>query len=148
VSQFPERLEVESAGRRIVYVLRPDLYAVHDWNGDGAPRHSMPSARVAAFDGAPGGKMPVYALGTLLAYPTGSIWVRFREGIDASSRAADLSRAGYRIQSSPHYAPNGAFLIADDPATALSQLDTLRAVEGMEHVEPQLLVEGEHRDRP
>lgn len=116
-----------------MYVLRPDLYAVHSNEG------------VAAVDGSPEGRMPVYAFGTLLAYPTGSIWVRFREGIDAASRASDLSRAGYRIESSPPYAPNGAFVTADDPATALSGLDTLRAVEGMELVEPQLLVEGEHR---
>ena len=134
MSQFPERLELESAGRRTVYVLRPDLYAVHSTEG------------VAALAGSPEGRMPVYAFGTLLAYPTGSIWVRFSEGIDASSRSADLSQAGYRIESSPPYAPNGAFVTADDPATALSRLDTLRAVEGMEHVEPQLLVEGGHRD--
>lgn len=136
MSEFPERLELESAGRRIVYVLRPDLYAVHSTDGP------------AAFDGSPEGRMPVYAFGTRLAYPTGSIWVRFREGIDAASRAAELRRAGYRIESSPHYAPNGAFVTADDPATALSRLDALRAVEGMEHVEPQLLTEGRHRNLP
>jgi hypothetical protein len=146
VSHFPERLELESAGRRIVYVLRPDLYAVHDWDGAGTPRHAIEG--VAAFDGSPEGRMPVYALGTRLAYPTGSIWIRFKEGIDAKSRAADLRAAGYRIESSPHYAPNGAFVTADDPATALLRLDTLRAVEGMEHVEPQLLVEAGHRDLP
>lgn len=134
MSSFPERLEFESEGRRIVYVLRPDLYAVHSPEG------------VAAFDGSPEGRLPVYAFGTRLAYPTGSIWVRFREGIAAASRANDLQAAGYHIESSPAYAPNGAFVTAADPATALSQLDTLRAVEGMEHVEPQLLVEGEHRD--
>ena len=114
-------------------MLRPDLYAVHSAEG------------VAAADGSPEGRMPVYAFGSLLAYPTGSIWVRFRDGIDASSRAADLGRAGYRIESSPPYAPNGAFVTAEDAATALSGLESLRAVEGMEHVEPQLLVEGGHR---
>jgi hypothetical protein len=145
VSDFPERLEVESDSRRTVYVLRPDLYAVHEWDGTGAPAHAIQSANVAAFEGPPRGRMPVYAFGTLLAYPTGMIWVRFREGIDASSRGNDLARLGLRIESSPAYAPNGAYVVADDAAAALSRLDDLRAVEGVERVEPQMLVEASVR---
>ncbi len=75
VSGFPERFELESDGRRSVYVLRPDL----------------------------------------------------------------------RIESSPAYARSGAYLVADDPAAALSRFDDLQAVKGVERVEPQMLVEASVR---
>jgi hypothetical protein len=145
VSEFPERLELEADGRRTVYVLRPDLYAVHDWDGAGNPVDAMAEARVAAFEGDPGGKRPVYAFGTLLAYPTGTVWIRFADGIDASTRTTDLKNAGFHIESSPSYAPNGAYVAADDVATALARLDDLRAVEGVEIVEPQMLVRASNR---
>src|SRR5919206_3610557 len=138
---LPERLEIDSSGRRAAFVLRRDLHAVHDWDGSGHPVHSIPAARVAAFEGE--GAMPVYELtpGGTLAYPTGKIWVRFEEGTEAASRAADLERAGFRIERVPKYAPNGAFVTAADAAFALSHLDALRAVGGIEHVEPQMLLE-------
>jgi hypothetical protein len=116
MSEFPERFELESDGRRTAYVLRRDVHA--------------------AYEAVPGGQ---------LVYPTGSVWVRFAEGIDAKSRAADLERAGFRIERSPGYAPNGAFVTAGDTAYALSHLDALRAIEGVEHVEPQMLREASLR---
>lgn len=145
MSDFPKQLELDSDGRRTVYVLRPDLYAVHDWDGAGTPVDAIAEAKVAAFEGDPGGKRPVYAFGTLLAYPTGTVWIRFADGIDASTRAADLKNAGFHIESSPSYARNGAYVVADDVATALSRLDDLRAVEGVEIVEPQMLVRASNR---
>lgn len=145
MADYPKQVELESDGRRTVYVLRPDLYAVHDWDGAGNPVDSMPEAKVAAFEGQPGEKMPVYAFGTLLAYPTGTVWIRFAAGIDAATRAADLKNAGFHIESIPSYAPNGANVVADDVATALSRLDDLRAVEGVEIVEPRMLVRASNR---
>jgi hypothetical protein len=149
VSGFPERLELDSPGGRTAYALRRDLYAVHDWDGAGADRaaHAIPGGRVAAFRGAPEGRMPVYesAAGGQLVYPTGSVWIRFAEGTDAKSRAADLERAGYRIERSPGYAPHGAFVTASDAAFALAHLDALRAIDGIEAVEPQMLGEASAR---
>jgi hypothetical protein len=143
VSEFPERIEVESAGRRGTYSLRTDLYAVHDWDGSSAesPVLALPETRVAVFSGSPAGRMPVYAMepGGGLFVPTGTVWVRFAEGVDAASRAPDLEKIGFRIERSPKYAPNAAFVAAAEPAAALSGLSALRALEGVEHVELQML---------
>lgn len=118
---FPERLEVDSDGRRTTFVLRRDLHR--------------------------DGGLPVYELtpGGLLAYPTGKVWIRFAEGTKAADRAGELERAGFAIESSPHYAPHGAFVTGRDAAFALSHLDALRALGGIERVEPQMLLEASFR---
>jgi hypothetical protein len=134
VAEFPERIELESAGRRITYVLRDDLYAAHD-----------PAGTVSAIAGSPQGRMPVYALGERLMFPTNRVWVRFAEGTSARDRASDLERAGFRIEESPGYAPHGAFVVADEPGFALAHLDALRSIEGVEVVEPQMLSEASRR---
>jgi hypothetical protein len=149
LSEFPERLELDSAGARTTYVLRRDVYAVHDWDGSHADQavHAIPGGRVAAFRGDPAGRMPVYesTAGGRLVYPTGTVWVRFSKGTDARGRAADLKHAGFRIAQSPGYAPHGAFVTAVDAAWALSHLEALRAIDGVEVVEPQMLVEASAR---
>lgn len=112
----PQTLEVESGGRRVTYVLRPEL-------------------------GEPG--RPVYEIDRsgVLAYPSGSVWVRFRAGDSPSQHVAQLEAAGYRIDSIPGYAPHAAFVRADDIATALANLEALRTIDGVEAVEPQLLMD-------
>lgn len=149
MSEFPQHIEVESEGRRSTYSLRDDLYAVHDWDGaaDTPPVLAFRDVRVAVFRGSPAGRMPVYESGPggRLSVPTGTMWVRFAEGIDAKSRAADLEKVGFRIERSPKYAPNGAFVVAVEPTFALAHLQDLRAVEGIEHVEPQMLSEATSR---
>lgn len=149
MSEFPKRIELESAGRRSAYTLRDDLYAEHDWNGAAAPAPllAFPDARVAVFSGSRRGRMPVYASepGGGLAIPTGTVWVRFADGVDAQSRAADLEQVGFRIERVPKYAPNGAFVKAAEPALALTHLDDLRALEGVVLVEPQMLSQASSR---
>lgn len=80
-----------------------------------------------------------------LVYPTGKVWVRFAKGIDARDRTADLAGAGYTIETSPGYAPHGAFVVAADAASALKEMEKLRSLEGVEHVEPQLVQEASRR---
>jgi hypothetical protein len=119
---FPQTLELESDRGRIVYVLRPDLTP-----DDGSAAWYEPQA----------GGEPAQA--------TGVVWVRFGEGEDAASRAADLETAGYRIERVPAYAPHGAFVRAEDAAASLNNLGALRVIEGIELVEPQLVKKIEFR---
>ena len=125
MSDYPQRLDLDV----VPYILRPDLYAVHAQNGE-----------VAAHPGSPAGRLPVYeSEHGRLVYPTGRVWVRFAKGIDARDRADDLAAAGFTIESIPGYAPHGAFVTAADAASALVHFGKLRMLEGVEHVEPQVV---------
>jgi hypothetical protein len=126
VSDFPQRLEFGS----VVYTLRPDLRTAH-----------VSDEESAAQPGSPVYESPDGAL----VYPTGKVWIRFAKGTDAHDRAADLAAAGFTIESVPGYAPHGAFVVAGDAATALNGMEQLRAMEGVEHVEPQVLREASRR---
>ena len=131
MSDYPQRLDLDV----VPYILRPDLYAVHAEDGE-----------VAAHLGSPEGRLPVYeSPNGRLVYPTGKVWVRFAEGTDARERAADLAAAGFTIDSIPGYAPHGAFVVAGDAAAALKGLEKLRALDGVEHVEPQVVQEASRR---
>lgn len=84
----------------------------------------------------------VYALsGTRIVVPTGRVFVRFRDGVVASARAADLERAGYRLAQTLPYAPNAAWLEAGDQrmASALGNIGRLEALSDVVNIEPQLL---------
>jgi hypothetical protein len=92
------------------------------------------------------GDAPVYELARgVLAYPDGNVWIRFAENVDAASRAEDVERAGYRIERVPGYAPHAAFVRAATIADSLSNLDALRALAGVEHVEPVMLMDRSFR---
>ena len=125
MSDYPQRLDFDV----MTYILRPDLHAVHEIEGE-----------IAARPGSPEGRLPVYeSENGRLVFPTGKVWVRFAKGTDARDRAADLATAGYTIDSVPGYAPHGAFVVGEDAAAALTGLERLRALAGVEHVEPQVV---------
>jgi len=95
-----------------------------------------------AWSGDPASIVPVYALsGTVMVVPTGRIFVRFRDGVVASTRATDLERAGYRLAQMLPYAPNAAWVEADDQqiASALGNISRLERLGDVVNVEPQLL---------
>jgi len=117
---FPEQIEFVTDGRRTTFRLRRDL------TRDDAPVYEIDGSGVEAR-------------------PNGSVWIRFAEGTDAASRAADIAAAGYRIERVPGYAPNAAFVTAGSIADALARLDSLRAIAGVEVVEPQMLTERQFR---
>lgn len=73
--------------------------------------------------------------------PTGRVFVRFRDGMDAAAQGAAFARAGYRLVRALDYAANAAWVEAldGDAASALGGLARLAALEGVENVEPQLL---------
>jgi hypothetical protein len=76
-----------------------------------------------------------------LIVPTGRVFVRFAEGIEARANEPALARASYRIAALIDYAPNAAWVEAEDGdvAAALRGLDRLAAIAGVVNVEPQLL---------
>jgi hypothetical protein len=113
-----------------VYTLRPDLHTAHAFDEESAAQPGSPVYE--SPDGA-------------LVYPTGKVWVRFAKGTDPRDRNADLAAAGFTLESVPGYAPHGAFVRAADAASALNGMEKLRAIEGVEHVEPQVLRQASRR---
>jgi hypothetical protein len=158
-SDFPERVGAGAARAGAWYVRAPGRYAVHhEEGGREAPGAEMTFARegIAVFRGEPGEaragaatSTPVYRLQPdgPLAVPTGKIFLRFREGVEAASRRAEIEVAGYEIIETPPYAPSGAWVCAagGDVALSLSNIKALEKLADVENVEPQMLVERSQR---
>lgn len=151
-SDFPERVGTGRAGAW--YVRAPGRYAVRQGEGQPeAPGAEMTFARegIAVFRGEPGAAThtPVYRLQPdgPLAVPTGKIFLRFKEGLEAASRRKEIERAGYEIIETPPYAPSGAWVRAPggDVARSLSNIKALEKLADVENVEPQMLVERAQR---
>jgi len=96
----------------------------------------------AAVAGAP---TPMYQLDPSgpPAVPTGKILVRLPEGTNIESRRSDLERAGYELERSHPYAPNAGWVRPRDGkiSTGLRNVEALMKLPGVEHVEPQMLME-------
>jgi hypothetical protein len=142
----PGRLEPAGPGGA-AYELRPDLHARHGAGAEGGGEVAD-FGTVRVYSGAVEGGDPVYALsGGSLAVPTGRVFVRFADG--GSPRAAErqIADAGFRIEQVPAYAPNAAWVApAGDIAAALRGVDALRAVPGVEHAEPEMLMDRHRRE--
>ena len=87
---------------------------------------------------------PVYSAGPggPLAVPTGRVLVRLAKGQKPEERTQEFASAGFEIEKTLPYAPSAAWLKPrGGVAQALSHLDALEKMPGVEHVEPQLLME-------
>lgn len=119
---------------RIAYVLEEDNIVI--CRGDPADLDDGTGAAVLS---------PVYALepDSPPAVPTGSIFVRFVEGMPVAGQREHLLRAGYSVYNILSYAPNAAWLrdVSGGIAPALSNIQRLEAVPGIVNVEPQMLFE-------
>ena len=155
-AEFPERVGAGTERAGAYYERAPGLYAVR-----GADRESADAAGaevffeeegVAVFRGEPGGspgaeagRAPVYRLHPdgPLAVPTGDIFVRFREGVEAATRREEIERAGYELVSVPPYATHCAWVrsASGDVARSLSGVGALEVLPDVANVEPQMLVE-------
>jgi hypothetical protein len=148
--QAPRELRAASGA---TYVRRADLRALHDL----PPGTPVEDALLALDDGAvavfPVGHAlwatgarsgPVYALepGGTLAVPTGRLYVRFAEGVSATSRADALREAGYELVDSPRYAPHTAWVrpLEGEIGRALADVERLARLPDVERVEPQMLM--------
>ena len=111
MAKYPQQIEIAAGDRRITYVLQA--------------RSDEPVYADAGTGGT--------------ATASGRVWVRFAAGTDARDRAEDFANAGYAIEDVPGHAPNAAYVRAADTAASLHGLDELRAIAGVEHVEPEML---------
>jgi hypothetical protein len=149
--EFPRQILV-GAERPVVFEQKPGWYALH---GEPLPAAEAvllfkPEA-IAVLPGVPAGPLatgqslsPVYAQPGIgaLAVPTGQLFIRFRPGESALAHRAALEQAGCRIAAAPDHAPEAAWLRARSGrvADALGCVARLRQLEGVESVEPQLLM--------
>ncbi len=158
-AEYPQQVRFGTARPEAVYMRVPAYYAVHHRPaGASAPGAVLllNDQTIAVFEGDPGEApageatlTPVYALepGGPLAVPTGLVFVRFAEGVDAEARRDDLRRAGYEVAQRLAYAPHALWLRArtGDPAQALNGIPALEALPDVENVEPQMLTEAARR---
>jgi hypothetical protein len=152
---FPNRLRIGNEGGA-VFERQPDLYAVRHRTGakTAAPlavMHESATSAFAVYRSEPGEAVsegevgPVYSAGPdgPLAVPTGRVLVRLAKGLKPQERSPEFASAGFEIERTLPYAPSAAWLRPREGgmAQALSNLDALEKTPGVEHVEPQLLME-------
>jgi hypothetical protein len=146
LSEFPKRLRASTQKPDIVYVRDDEHYAMHGQPARGrGVVMTEGEGGIAVFAGQPKAlsknMTAVYRNNAALAVPTGRVLVRFAEGVDAGDHLKMLEQAGYCIEQQLPYAPNAAWLcnLDGDIAGALSHIDQLEKLPGVENVEPQLL---------
>lgn len=158
-ADFPERVGAGRARSGAYYVREPGRYAVHRGEGEEAAAGAeVTFARegIAVFRGEPPESRareatltPVYRLhpNGPPAVPTGKIFLRFKEGVEAASRREQIERAGYEIIQTPPYSPSSAWVrsASGGIARSLSGVGALEKLADVENVEPQMLVERARR---
>jgi hypothetical protein len=160
LAQFPERIRAGTEQPGVLYLKQPGC-AVHN-RPPGAPAPGavlvLNNGQIAVYRELPPhvelrnpsrDLTPVYAQsprGTPVI-PTGLVLIRFREDLSVLTRRPHLEQAGYEIVQTLPYAPRAAWLRArsGNPADALRRLAELEQLDGVENVEPQMLMEAARR---
>ena len=153
-SDYPVQIEVRSNKGQIVrYRLAPELYArcskLPPSPGERVVQRldeRLAIIQVPASSSAmpKGSVLPVYRAqpsGTF-AIPTGRLWVRFAEGIDATQKRELVEKVGCSLEELPPWTASGAWVRASSGkvADALAAAAVLQGLPGVEHVEPQMLL--------
>jgi hypothetical protein len=152
-SNYPAELEVRSQEGAVArYKLAPEFYASS--TGEPLSATDRLAARldenIAVFEGAaPKGDaaadkvLPVYRAqpSGAFAIPTGRVWVRFADGVEAARQHEAMAKLGFRIEESPAWAPQAAWVRASSGkiADALADASRLKALPDVAQVEPQML---------
>ncbi len=149
---FPQRIAA-GAPNALVYEQKPGYFARHgEPLGEEEAEVVFEPEQITIVRGAPATPLapgqalsPVYAPlgGDSLAVPTGQVFLRFRAGETVAAHREALQQAGFTITRELDYAPEGAWICASSGsiAEALSGLSALRSIDGVESVEPQLLMQ-------
>jgi hypothetical protein len=151
--EYPAEVEVLSSdGRSAHYRLAPDFHARPSSAAQAGSAKLVQKLddNFSVFQGpsfpgdlAKGNALPVYRAepSGAFAIPTGRVWVRFKEGIDAAAKHAAIAKAGFDLEESPAWAKHAAWLRArsGNIADALSAARRLVSLGDVEHVEPQML---------
>jgi hypothetical protein len=160
-AKYPRQIRANTTSPAPLYLRQSGYYAVHQRPRDlPAPGAELllDDGAIAIFRGEPdeagavsraGSLSPVYGLqpSGLPAVPTGRVFVRFAEDVQAESRRQEISRAGYELVESLSYAPQAAWLQSrsGDIADALAGIPRLEQLPDVENVEPQMLMESVRR---
>jgi len=159
-SRYPARITASSQPDAVTYKQRPGYYALRFADPEAEPDDAITVIRyekgaIALFKGAPSislqrseeKPLPVYGTGDTAAVPTGEVFIRFRESVDARDRYADIEAAGYTITKVLDFAPQGAWVhaISGETADSLQRLTQLEDLVDLENVEPQFLMERQLR---
>lgn len=152
-SNYPAELELRSSEGAIArYKLAPEFYASS--TGEPLSATDRLAARLdenlAVFEGAArradaavDNVLPVYRAqpSGAFAIPTGRVWVRFAEGVEAARRHQAIKKLGFSIEESPAWAPQAAWVRASSGkiADALAAASRLKALPDVAQVEPQML---------
>jgi hypothetical protein len=147
VGKYPELIRMSTIQPEAVYRRVAGKVALESSEKDARFADSGRSFAIRARQ--PGlvaeGEFPVYALGPEgpLAVPSGTVLVRFAEGIKATTREDELARAGYAVAREMPYAPHAVIVHAKSGRTAdaLANLERLENVQGVVNVEPQMISE-------
>lgn len=153
---FPQQITA-GASKAVVYEQQPGYFALHGepLPADRALAVFEPEA-MALLRGSPAGPLapeqrisPVYGPkgGGALACPTGQLFIRFADGDTVEAHRSELEQAGFRITAVLDHAPQAAWLRARSGsiAEALAGVSQLETMAGVDHVEPQLLMQRSHR---
>ena len=149
---WPATLRIPTAAGDAVLDRADDLVALHDV-ADADPGLTFEGGRVAIrrvddVDGADTKTVgPVYRQGPggTPAVPTGRILVRYAAGDRIERHRGELAAAGFELEDVLGYAPQAGWVRGSDIGPSLAGLDRLAALDGIEHVEPQLLREAARR---
>ena len=149
---FPQRIAA-GAANALVYEQKPGYFARHgEPLGEEEAEVVFEPEQITIVRGSPATPLapgqalrPVYAPlgGGSLAVPTGQVFLRFRAGETVAAHREALQHAGFTITRELDYAPEGAWVCASSGSIAesLSGLTALRSIDGVESVEPQLLMQ-------
>ncbi|HWT02908.1 MAG TPA: hypothetical protein VN256_21845 [Pyrinomonadaceae bacterium] len=157
---FPERLRAGTERRDTFYARAPGYHAVHYGRDEAESAGSVMTLKeegIAVYRGDPDETSaaaapltPVYQLQPSgpLAVPTGKVYIRFAQGVEAASRREEVERAGYEIVKTSAYTPHTAWLQSNSGSIAqsLSNIHALESLADVENVEPQMLTAREARE--
>ncbi len=152
LAQFPDRVPTGEPGSGAYYERISGL-AVHGGRHEQATPGAaweLPEEGIAVYTDTD--RLPTPATGVFTAVyrlhpqgpsavPTGMVFVRFAEGTKASSRQSAFEAAGYVIHEQLSWAPQAAWLKSATGriADSLARIPDLQAIEGIKHIEPQML---------
>jgi len=157
-TESPPEVRSGTRASSTTYTLLTDHYAVHrDGAGEEPPAESLftmseGESTIAVLRGGEGRREhastsgevgPVYTLKGGLAVPTGSVLIRFKEGVPVEEHRSEIEQAGYEVTQVLDYAPHAAWLRArsGNIADALNDLRSLEVIADVENIEPQMLMQ-------
>ena len=161
ISRFPRRIPVTFRAGPTEYLRIDDLFAIRDHIPDLPGCEcvaELKAEQIQIYRGTVPEELrenallnmtAVYSLssGGGTAVPTGRLFVRFDDQVDAHTQQFALRELGFEIERVPPYATNAAWIVSASsrPEDALHNIEKIRALPNVAHVEPQMLQPKVHK---